>query len=74
MSAVFEYHRSRVRVTCTMPGCGKQVYRGESEADARKALGHHNWNLHPNVFPRWNPNAEVFEEKKRERRLDASDI
>lgn len=60
--AIFDYCRGRVRVYCTASGCGRSL-KGANKADARLALAHHNYQSHPGVFPRWNPNAEAVEER-----------
>jgi len=63
LSVIYCHQHGKVRVVCTIRGCGWGSKFGELSA-VNLDLAHHNYKKHPGVFPRWNPNVHAVEKTK----------
>ena len=69
--AVTSKSRGKYVVYCNEPHCGWKSTRLGGEDAAYQALSKHNYNKHPGVFPRWDPDFQARE--KRRKGLNESD-
>lgn len=58
---MFTHIRGKVLISCGF--CPWQSKKVADESAANLELAHHNYQNHPGVFPRWNPEIHVVEKE-----------
>lgn len=58
---MFTHVRGKIIVSCAH--CSWHSEKVPDESAARDALAYHNYQKHPGVFPRWNPDIHVVEKE-----------
>lgn len=62
---MYVHVRGKVQAVCTESWCGWKSGKFPDMSGAHLALAHHNFEDHPGVFPRWNPNFVAAETKRK---------